>query len=234
MTKIYEALDNAGKERIPVAPRHGSLNLSAAVPKPLEDKLLSLYQRIEALLNNRTGVLVEVVGAQPGDDAGRIARQLARLSSVRMGQRILLLSAVGQIDVTGPVTDWQEMVESGTFSDDVLRAVGDSTLYISQLATTTSGLAAILDAPGLPAVLDEVRQRFDMTIIVAQALGASPESYQLASIVDGVVVVLEAGKTRWQAAKREIGRMQAQGAKVLGTILNKRRYYIPNFVYRRV
>lgn len=234
MTKIYEALDNAGRERTQSAARRGGAGLAITASKPLEDKLLSLYQRIEAGMQGPRGALVEVVGAHPGEESARIARQFAKLAAARMGKRVLLLGAVGPALVTEATSDWQEMVERGELQDEAFRVVGDSSLCVSQIASNTSTLATVLAAPGLQRILEQVRQHFDMTVVVAPALGASPEGYQLASVVDGVVVVIEAGKTRWQACKREIARMQAQGAKVLGIILNKRRYYIPNFVYRRI
>ncbi|MBP8131990.1 MAG: hypothetical protein KA184_20615 [Candidatus Hydrogenedentes bacterium] len=234
MTKIYEALDNASRERTQSGPRRGGAGLAITVSKPLEDKLLSLYQRIEAGMPGPRGPLVEVVGAHPGEEGARVARQFAKLAAARMGKRVLLLGAVGPALATEATSDWLEMAANGELHEDAFRIVGESNLCVSQMASNTSTLASVLAAPGLQRVLEEVRQQFDMTVVVAPALGASPEGYQLASIVDGVVVVVEAGKTRWQACKREIARMQAQGAKVLGIILNKRRYYIPNFVYRRI
>lgn len=236
MTKIYEALDNASKERVQVsAPRRGSgVGLGITASKPLEDKLLSLYQRIESMLNRQRGAIVEVVGAQPGDEAARIARQFAKLAAARMGRRVLMAGAVSQALMTESTGDWESMVDSGAFQEDAFRSVSGSNLYVTQLAASSSGLASILVSPNLAVILDEVRARFDLTIVAAPALGASPEGYQLASVVDGVVVVVEAGKTRWQAVKRDILRMQAQGATVLGTILNRRRYYIPSVVYKRI
>lgn len=235
MTKIYEALDNAGKERVQVtAPRRGGAGLGITASKPLEDKLLSLCQRIESNLGKSRGMIVEFVGAQPGEEAARIARQFAKLVAARTGRRVLMAGAVSQALATESTGDWESMVDSASLQDDAFRSVSDSNFCVTQIAATSSGLASILVSPNLAAILDEIRARFDLTVVVAPALGASPEGYQLASVVDGVVVVVEAGKTRWQAVKRDIVRMQAQGATVLGTILNRRRYYIPSFVYRRI
>ena len=236
MTKIYEALDNAGKERGQAGPsrRAGGTGLGITASKPLEDKLLSLCQRVESMLGKQGGIIIEVVSAQPGDDAARIARQFAKLAAARMAKRVLLAGAANQTLMTEASGDWTEMAESGQLQEDAFRQVSGSNLYVTQVAGSASELAAILGTSKLSSVLEQIRAQFDLTVVVAPALGASPEGYQLASVVDGVVVVVEAGKTRWQAVRRDIIRMQAQGATVLGTILNKRRYYIPNFIYRRI
>ncbi|HNR32238.1 MAG TPA: hypothetical protein PKI11_15210, partial [Candidatus Hydrogenedentes bacterium] len=208
MTKIYEALDNAGRERTQGAARRGGAGLAITASKPLEDKLLSLYQQIEAALQRQRGAIIEMVSAHPGDETARIARQFAKLASARMGKRVLLLGAVGPVLVTEATSDWQAMAESGELREEAFRLVGDSSLCVSQMASNASTLSAVLDAPGLPQVLEQIREQFDIVVVVAPALGTSPEGYQLASVVDGVVVVIEAGRTRWQAAKREVARMQ--------------------------
>jgi Mrp family chromosome partitioning ATPase len=52
--------------------------------------------------------------------------------------------------------------------------------------------------------------------------------------VDGVVLVVEADKTRWPVAQSVKERIIQHGGNVLGMVLNKRRYYIPGFIYNRL
>jgi Mrp family chromosome partitioning ATPase len=52
--------------------------------------------------------------------------------------------------------------------------------------------------------------------------------------VDGVVMVIESGKTRKQVALRAKKDIVEAGGKVLGVVLNKRRYHIPKWIYRRL
>ena len=47
-------------------------------------------------------------------------------------------------------------------------------------------------------------------------------------------LVLEAGKTRRQVAIRARKELEEAGGKLLGVVLNKRRYYIPDWIYRRL
>jgi Mrp family chromosome partitioning ATPase len=52
--------------------------------------------------------------------------------------------------------------------------------------------------------------------------------------VDGVLLVLEAGKTRRHVAIRAKKELEEAGGKLLGVVLNKRRYHIPERVYKRL
>jgi Mrp family chromosome partitioning ATPase len=52
--------------------------------------------------------------------------------------------------------------------------------------------------------------------------------------VDGVVLVLAAEDTRWPVAERVKESIERSGGRVLGIVLNKRRYHIPPCIYRRL
>jgi Mrp family chromosome partitioning ATPase len=54
----------------------------------------------------------------------------------------------------------------------------------------------------------------------------------MARKADGVVLVVDAEQTRKQATKRTRDRIVEHGGKVLGVILNKRKYPIPAFLYK--
>lgn len=53
-----------------------------------------------------------------------------------------------------------------------------------------------------------------------------------APMLDGVVLVIESERVRWQAAAKGIERLEHAGCHVLGTIVNKQRQYIPQWLYQ--
>ena len=50
----------------------------------------------------------------------------------------------------------------------------------------------------------------------------------------GVVLVAAAEETRWQVVQDTTRRMQMMGINLLGTVLNKQRYHIPQAIYDRI
>jgi Mrp family chromosome partitioning ATPase len=52
--------------------------------------------------------------------------------------------------------------------------------------------------------------------------------------VDGVVLVVHCGRTKRETVERSIKQVQQFRGKVLGVVLNRKRYYIPDFIYRRL
>jgi len=78
-----------------------------------------------------------------------------------------------------------------------------------------------------------LRERFELVVIdLPQAVFSNGPS--IASLVDGVVIVVEAEKTRWQVALSMKETIIKSGGTVLGVVFNKRRLYIPQFIYNRL
>jgi capsular exopolysaccharide synthesis family protein len=74
----------------------------------------------------------------------------------------------------------------------------------------------------------------DHVIIDTAATNLYPEAQTLASMVDGVVLVTWAGETRRESVAEAKKRIEQNQGRVLGVVLNQRRYVIPGFIYRRV
>ncbi len=58
------------------------------------------------------------------------------------------------------------------------------------------------------------------------------DSAVICGVVDGVVLVVESELTRAQVLDYAIDRLNSSGANILGTILNKRQFHIPKWLYR--
>jgi Mrp family chromosome partitioning ATPase len=82
--------------------------------------------------------------------------------------------------------------------------------------------------------MDIVQQRFDYTILDSAPITTFAESQAICSRVDGVLLVIETGKTRRQVAIRAKKELEEAGGRLLGVVLNKRRYYIPDWIYKRL
>ena len=52
--------------------------------------------------------------------------------------------------------------------------------------------------------------------------------------VDGVILVSQAGKSRQRVAFRAKSELEATGANILGVVLNRRKHYIPEWIYRKL
>jgi len=77
-------------------------------------------------------------------------------------------------------------------------------------------------------------KRFDYIILAAPPVLGSLEARATCAKVDGVVLVLASGKTRRQIARKCKETLEEAGGRILGVVLNRRRHYIPQWIYRRL
>lgn len=86
---------------------------------------------------------------------------------------------------------------------------------------------------GLDSV-DALRVAFDNILIDCGSLHTSSDAAVLASSVDGVVIVVEAGQARRDEILNAQRTIETAGGNFLGFVLNKRRYPVPEWLYRRL
>ena len=82
--------------------------------------------------------------------------------------------------------------------------------------------------------VDALRVSFDNILIDCGPLHDSADAAVLASSVDGVVIVVEAARSRRDQVVNAQRTIEQAGGKFLGFVLNKRRYPVPEWLYRRL
>ena len=88
----------------------------------------------------------------------------------------------------------------------------------------------LLGRPRMRELLRKLREHYDHIIIDTPPIGAVTDAAVIATMVDGVILVVHAGKTRRQIVSRGIEQLRYIGAPIVGVILNnlhlgRGRYY---------
>jgi Mrp family chromosome partitioning ATPase len=81
-------------------------------------------------------------------------------------------------------------------------------------------------------VLRTLRAVFAHTLIDCPAIGASHEAAVLAPNVDGVVLVVEADRTKRDQILRVRQTIEMAQGELMALVLNKRRHVVPDWLYR--
>ncbi|MFO7970589.1 MAG: CpsD/CapB family tyrosine-protein kinase [Desulfobacterales bacterium] len=116
----------------------------------------------------------------------------------------------------------------------LFKKVGHGNLYLIPCGKKNSGPLAIFESNRFDETLKLMREKFDYVILDAPPVNRYAETKVMAKKVDGVILVIESGKTRSQVAVKAKQELEDAGAKVLGVILNRRKHYIPEWIYRRL
>ncbi len=258
MTRIYDALKKAestrqrlglGPSPIGAAPGQSppaSWGNSAmeAIPAPLpllggvelgEDAVretTALRVNLESVLADRSPRSLMFTSAQAGEGTSTVALQFAQ-ALAHGSARVLFVDAHARRPVC--------------FADDSQRhAVLDVRVASPSMAgLMTPNLAAMpateeavssgnVPAAVIRAALQSAVGAFDWVIVDGPPVVESPDAATLASLVDGVILVLHAGRAKRPVVARAVEMLRKSGGRVLGTVLNRRVHEIPGFIYRRI
>jgi protein-tyrosine kinase len=100
--------------------------------------------------------------------------------------------------------------------------------------STKSSPIGLFDSTRFDQFLQEMREKFDYVILDAPPVPRFSESRVICPKVDGVILIVGSGKTRRQVAFKAKKELEDAGAKILGIIMNRRKYYVPAWIYKRI
>jgi Mrp family chromosome partitioning ATPase len=83
-------------------------------------------------------------------------------------------------------------------------------------------------------IVEALRAEFDYVLIDCPALRESNDILSLAPFVSGVILIVEADKTRRDQILNAEKSIEFARGKLIGHILNKRSYLVPEWIYRRL
>jgi Mrp family chromosome partitioning ATPase len=90
----------------------------------------------------------------------------------------------------------------------------------------------VFDCDTLGDIVRGLSEDFDLTVFDLPAAVESGPAARLAALLDGVVLVVEAERVRWEVAQRTSELLKRGHVHLLGAVLNKRRQHVPNWLYR--
>jgi uncharacterized protein involved in exopolysaccharide biosynthesis/Mrp family chromosome partitioning ATPase len=79
-----------------------------------------------------------------------------------------------------------------------------------------------------------LKENYRFVVFDLPAIRQTSSAVKLAAMVDGVVLVVEAEGVRWEEAKQTTDLLVQGRANLLGAVLNKTRFYVPEWLSRRM
>ncbi len=92
----------------------------------------------------------------------------------------------------------------------------------------------IFESGLLPSQVEAMKAGNDWVLFDSPPICPFNDAGAIAAHVDGVILVVEAEKTRWEVGENARKWIEGGNGTVLGVVLNKRRYHIPAWIYRKL
>jgi capsular exopolysaccharide synthesis family protein len=240
MSRIYDALQRGASLE---APRRRFVNRGAN-GGPSVDPVEEGYQRIAQGILGQPGWehkgAILVVSAVHGEGASTVAREIAGLLCRDGSAQAVLVDAnlrtpsqhlAFRLERTCGLT---ELATRGLAPEAAVRQGVGSPVAVVTAGRPTGTPSAILGLPALKATLEQLRARYDWVILDGPPVTVYSDAAILAPLVDGVVLVVEAERTRWEVVSQAKRTLEESGARILGAVLNRQRYHIPPALYGRL
>jgi Mrp family chromosome partitioning ATPase len=251
MTRIFDALRKAGTAGKPAAPAHAvtapfartpeaprtSLPLLGALPldETVVREMSALRVTLESQLRDRAPRVVMFVGPQGGEGASTVALQFALVLARDVNARPLLVDC----HAARPAYEADEARRCVTLSARVTPARSAmpgmlaANLFVLPVTDAQRG-ASLIQPAALRETLDAQAPGFDWVILDGPPVLEAPDSATLGALADGIVLVLQVGRSKRPVITRAADLLSKAGARTVGSVLNRRVHEIPEFIYRRI
>ncbi len=185
-------------------------------------ELLKLVQHVFlAGTNGDARKRVLFCGVEEGSESSHVCAQAARILAEQVSAGVCVVDA----GVCAPPTD--------SSLQKVPQQPRPNLSFVSAKSFGASGDEAA-SAEAVRSKISSLRNDFDYVLIDAPPLTSRGEAILLGKQVDGIILVIEAHRTRRAAARRAKEALDAANVRLLGTVLNNRTFPVPEKLYRKL
>ncbi len=240
-----------------VIPRHDNRGGAAATmrekgpilfPRTAVGRDVSLEaQGYQAIINHirlatagskQTASLFAITSWHKGEGVSSIAANIAISLANLTDGRILLVDAnlnqpsVHMIFGVSRSPGLTEIFGKAQLDTVVIKPSSIKNLDILPSGQGEVNLSLLFDSKPFAELLSLWRREYSYVIFDMPAMGEVSAGIRLATLADGVFLVVEADRTRWEVAQQAKEMLAQAKVNVLGVVLNKRQFPIPEWLYR--
>jgi len=251
MSKIYEALNKANPEPEPEKEKgtgreaETELALRGSGKNHLSEQLRGVWNQYETLHSSLGKALGGIVGKAvvfsssiEGEGTSTVVAEYGASLGPSKEKGTLMVDA----NLRSPRLHEFFGVPNETGLADVLNGsqdlasaaarIGDEQFFLLPSGVTSTTPGALITVTRFSRFLAEARKRYALVLIDAPPIIPFAETPLIASIADGLVLIIESERTKREIVNRAKMAVLEAGGSVIGVVLNQRRYVIPEFLYR--
>ena len=205
------------------------------------EEIFKLVQRVFILPGpgNAPGA-VAFCGVGPSAGCSWLCARVGEVLASQVSGSVCLVDA----NLRAPSLHFQFDVEKGSgFSDfmrtsespcDFARRLPAMNLWLITAGSAGKEPNGALAALKLRARFAELRSEFDFVLVDTPALDSYADAILLSQQTDGIILVVGSHSTRRETALNAKKNLEAAQISMLGAVLNKRTYPIPEAIYRNI
>jgi len=235
---VFEYLDQTFKTPQEIESYLNLPFLGSIPPMPKLKSFDALAEQIQFIAKDKNLHTLLFTTVQAGEDAANAVLGIGKALAEKGRRKVLVIDAhFGQLSFkkflnlpSGP--GLMDVIEEKVTLDKSVQTISKN-LFVLSAGEAQLNPITVADSGRMTAFLNEVAKKYDLVLISAPDL-THRDSIVLAADADGVVLVVNEGRTRKQAVNFSILSLKEKKANILGVILNNRSFVIPKAIYDRV
>lgn len=207
-------------------------------PRPTPAQEPEFSQLASTLIEHEVhngGSVVCFASAMSGEGTSFVSFHAARLLAQGMNRRVAWVEAnymaphphlAGR---TGP-----SLAELLVDPEALTRLVPSGNLALVPAGRGLDGLCDRLTGPASRELMAQLARLFDFVVLDCPPLLRAIETAHLATAAHGFVIVIERKRVKWEIVQHSLDGLKARDVKIIGAVLNRRRFELPKFIYDRL
>jgi capsular exopolysaccharide synthesis family protein len=127
-----------------------------------------------------------------------------------------------------------DVLKDGEAGEQAILSSPIQNLDILSAGAPNGDPSEIFSSSAVPRLLDSAKKKYRFVVVDLPSVTEASWAARLASLCDGVVLVVEAERSRREVVQRVKEQLVESKASVLGVVINRRRFRIPGWLYRRL
>ncbi|MBZ5705168.1 MAG: CpsD/CapB family tyrosine-protein kinase [Acidobacteriia bacterium] len=252
MSRTFEALQQIEKEQQLAAPSLSPARPTLAPPlataRPTaksvrvgEEEVLKLVQRVFRSTSPDAPHVVVFSGVGHGDGCSWITASAALTLAAQTTASICVVDANlrtpslhRSFDIENHFGLVESIAQPGAMRNFARQVSGSNLWVLTCGSLAPQSPAAPLSSEGLRARMADLRAEFDYVLIDTPPTNLYADAITLGRLSDGMILVLQSNATKREAAMKAKESCEIAQVRLLGAVLNKRTFPIPQQLYDRL
>jgi capsular exopolysaccharide synthesis family protein len=179
-----------------------------------------------------------IIGSHHGEGVSTVAANISAVLAQSRGGRVLLVDTNIRYPSTHRI--FNTRLEPGLANiptaeynyGDIIVSERFRNLHLLAAGTMNGSSPRILQPAQFAKLINSIKKNYRHVIFDMPAMKENHLSARLASLCDAVVLVVEAERLRWEVLLEAKAQLLKWNANMIGVVLNKRRFPIPEWLYQ--
>ncbi len=212
------------------------LIIHEAPKSPVSEAIRTLRTNLTYKMNKTGAKMFLITSSAPGEGKSWTASNLA-IAFTQSKQKVLLIDAdlrkgrqhsIFNVDNSiglSNVLNSRKICKGSVYLDEemdkLVQATGIDNLFVIPTGSTPHNPSELLESEQLEAILENLKDKFDIIIVDAPPANIVTDSMILCNKVDGVILTCAIGKARREALLETKEKIQNVGGNIIGVVINK-------------